>query len=131
MPNNKEIVVEVTEEQHNQQLADGLLKDEILSVGKHTFKRGGFHQRHPNFKSKDTKTRINICIDSDILQHFRNRAENPNAAPYQTQINAELRAIMEKDLANNAPLQNNVEDITKNKEFVRAVAEQLKELLAA
>jgi hypothetical protein len=65
------------------------------------------------------------------LQHFRNRAENPNAAPYQTQINAELRAIMEKDLANNAPLQNNVEDITKNKEFVRAVAEQLKELLAA
>jgi hypothetical protein len=48
---NKEIIVEVTEEQHNQQLADGLLKDEILSVGKHTFKRGGFHQRHPNFNA--------------------------------------------------------------------------------
>ncbi len=81
---NKEFTVEVTEEQHNQQLAEGLLKDEILSVGKHTFKRGGFHQRHPNLKSTETKT-----------------------------------------------LQNNVEDITKNKEFVRAVAEQLKELLAA
>ncbi len=48
---NTEIIVEVTEEQHNQQLASGLLKDEILSVGKHTFKRGGFHERHPNFKT--------------------------------------------------------------------------------
>jgi hypothetical protein len=54
---NKEIIVEVTEEQYNRQLADGLLKDEILSVGKHTFKRGGFHKRHPKFKAKETKTR--------------------------------------------------------------------------
>jgi hypothetical protein len=35
---------------------------------------------------------------------------------------------MEKDLEIDT---NKVEDITKNKEFVRAVAEQLKELIAA
>jgi uncharacterized protein (DUF4415 family) len=125
---NKDVIFEVSEEKYNEMKAKGIDDDAILKPGNHIFKRVSPDKV---FARKDTKTRINICIDSDILQHFRNRAENPNAAPYQTQINAELRAIMEKDLANNTPLQNNVEDITKNKEFVRAVAEQLKELLAA
>jgi uncharacterized protein (DUF4415 family) len=126
--NSPDKIFEVSEEKYNEMKAKGIDDDAILKPGKHIFKRVSPDKV---FARKDTKTRINICIDSDILQHFRNRAENPNAAPYQTQINAELRAIMEKDLANDTPLQNNVEDITKNKEFVRAVAEQLKELLAA
>lgn len=67
---NKEFTVEVTKEQYDEQIAEGLHEVEILSVGKHNFKRGGFQKRHPNFKPKEAKTRINICIDSDILQHF-------------------------------------------------------------
>ncbi len=39
-----------------------------------------------------------MFVDGDILQHFKKRAEAPNAAPYQTQINQELRRAMERDL---------------------------------
>lgn len=34
-----------------------------------------------------------------MLAWFRQRAEEPNAAPYQTQINNELRALMEREAA--------------------------------
>jgi uncharacterized protein (DUF4415 family) len=47
---------------------------------------------------KDCKVKITINIDADILEHFKNRANAKNAAPYQTQINTELRRIMEQDL---------------------------------
>ena len=41
------------------------------------------------------KTRITIYLDDDVLEYFKQRARQPNAAPYQTQINHELRAVME------------------------------------
>ena len=128
MSKNKEFTVEVTKEQHERQIAEGLHEDEMLSVGKHTFKRGGFQKRHPNFKSKEAKTRINICVDSDILQHFRHRAENPNSAPYQTQINNELRAIMERDLAQEKTEMNaTAKKLLEDDDFLKALSEKLKE----
>ncbi len=128
MSKNKEFTVEVSKEEHDRQIAEGLLEDEILSVGKHTFKRGGFRARHPNFKAKDTKTRINICVDSDILQHFRKRAESPNSAPYQTQINNELRAVMERDLAKDkAKIDATAKKLLEDDDFLKALSEKLKE----
>ncbi len=128
MPKNKEFTVEVTKEQHDKQTAEGLHEDEILSVGKHKFKRGGFRERHPNFKPKDAKTRINICVDSDILQHFRKRAESPHSAPYQTQINNELRAIMERDLAQEkTEIDATAKKLLEDDEFLEALSEKLKE----
>ncbi len=128
MSKNKEFTVEVTKEEHERQLAEGLREDEILSAGKHKFKRGGFRERHPNFKAKDAKTRINICVDSDILNHFRKRAENPNSAPYQTQINNELRAVMERDLAQEkAEIDATAKKLLDDDEFLTALAEKLKE----
>lgn len=79
----------------------------------------------------ESKVKITMWLDGDILQHFKQRSELPNSAPYQTQINNELRKTMEKDLAINELETSNVQEIAKNKEFVRAVAEQLKELIAA
>ena len=72
-----------------------------------------------------------MWLDGDILQHFKQRSESPNAAPYQTQINNELRRIMEKDLSLENFENQQITEITKNKEFIKAVAERLKELVAA
>ena len=128
MSKNKEFTVEVSKEHHAKQIAEGLREDEILSVGKHTFKRDGFRARHPNFKAKDTKTRINICVDSDILQHFRKRAESANSAPYQTQINNELRAIMERDLAQEkSEIDATAKRLLENDDFLDALSAKLKE----
>ncbi len=128
MSRNKEIVVEITEEQYLEQLETGLSGDEALSPGKHVFKRGGFHGRHLNFKVKDSKTRINICLDSDILQHFRHRAESPQSAPYQTQINSELRAIMERDLSQEkVEIDSTGRRLLEDDDFLTALSEKLKQ----
>lgn len=46
-------------------------------------------------KPADCKVRVTMYLDADVLEYFKRRAEAPNAAPYQTQINGELRRMME------------------------------------
>lgn len=46
-------------------------------------------------KAKPAKVRVSICLDADVVKFFKKRASRPKAPPYQTQINAELRAVME------------------------------------
>ncbi len=68
-----------------------------------------------------------MFIDGDILQHFKNRAEKPDAVPYQTLINQELREIMERDLAVEKENLNKVaEKLLNNSAFIDAVSEKLK-----
>jgi len=113
----KEFVYEMTQEEYDEGLAKGWNEDDMLSVGKHTFRRSRFIN-----KRKDSKTKISLYIDSDILEYFRKRAESPNAAPYQTQINHELRRVMENDSPDAARLEK---DILNNEEFLRALKEKL------
>ena len=47
-------------------------------------------------KLSDSKVRVTMYLDADVLEYFKGRAAQPNAAPYQTQINGELRAVMER-----------------------------------
>ena len=107
----------MTQEEYDEGLAKGWDADDMLSVGKHTFRRSRFIN-----KQKDSKTKISLYIDSDILQYFRARAESPDAAPYQTQINNELRRIMEADSNGTVKLAPNVLEDT---EFLRALKEKL------
>ena len=113
----KEFVYEMTQEEYDEGLAKGWDADDMLSVGKHTFRRSRFIN-----KRKDSKTKISLYIDSDILQYFRERAESPEAASYQTQINHELRRIMENDSRETASIEN---DILNNEAFLRALKEKL------
>jgi uncharacterized protein len=43
------------------------------------------------------KVRVTMFLDDDVVAHFKARAEQPNAAPYQTQINQTLREAMGRD----------------------------------
>ncbi|MBX3290811.1 MAG: BrnA antitoxin family protein [Acidobacteria bacterium] len=125
---NKDIEIEVTKEQYEAQLASGLTEDEIIPPGKHTFRRGGFREMFPNYDPKTSKARINIYIDLDVLQHFRKRAEKPNAAPYQTQINAELRKIMERDLTQEkAEIDETAKRLLNDDGFIDLLSKRLRE----
>ncbi len=125
---NKEVVIEYTEEDVAEMRADRIDEDAIPSVGKHVFRRGGFRERHPNFNRKESKVRINIYVDLDVLNYFRSRAEQPNAAPYQTQINAELRKIMEHDqTGKNSKAASAFDELLENDEFLSKLSEKLKE----
>ncbi len=112
----KEFVYEMTQEEYDEGLAKGWDADDMLSVGKHTFRRSRF------IKKKEAKSKISLYVDSDILEYFRKRAALPDSAPYQTQINNELRKIMEADTKGKAKLAPNILD---DKEFLRELKEKL------
>src|SRR5881397_3473000 len=44
---------------------------------------------------RNVKVAIHIKLDADIVEFFKARAAEPNAAPYQTQINNALREAMQ------------------------------------
>ncbi len=83
--------------------------------------RGSFKAKPNATKLENCKVKISLYIDGDILEYFRQRAEPPHAAPYQTQINNELRKVMEGS-QENGNLEN---DILNNEEFLRALKEKL------
>ena len=84
--------------------------------------RGSFKPKKGATDLNNCKVKISLYLDSDILAYFRERAEQPNAAPYQTQINNELRRIMENDSREIKSIEN---DILNNEEFLRALKEKL------
>ncbi len=84
--------------------------------------RGSFKAKPNATKLENCKVKISLYIDGDILEYFRQRAEPPHAAPYQTQINNELRRIMENDAQENENLEK---DILNNEAFLRALKEKL------
>lgn len=84
--------------------------------------RGSFKPKEGATKPENCKVKISLYLDSDILEYFRQRAESPNAAPYQTQINNKLRRVMENDAREVQSIEN---DILNNEEFLRALREKL------
>lgn len=118
----REYVLETTQKEYDEMKTRGIDEDAIPSVGKHTFRR-----RTRKIDPREAKIKMTMFIDYDILQHFKNRAEAPNAAPYQTQINEELRAAMERDLANEEEnLTAVAEKLINNTAFINAISEKLK-----
>lgn len=49
------------------------------------------------FEDRRTKVKISMYLDLDVLEHFKARSAEDR--PYQTQINLELRRIMEGEQA--------------------------------
>ncbi len=111
------MTITVTEEEYRKELEQGLTDDETLKPGKYKVRRSPWAE-----KLKGKKLKVSIYLDADILEYFRQRAEPPHAAPYQTQINNELRKIMETNAQGSGNLEN---EILNNEEFLRALKEKL------
>ena len=84
--------------------------------------RGTFHAKAGATEAHNTKVRISILIDLDVLKFFKERASTAGAAAYQTQINQVLRAQMEGKEAVDA------KSLAQDDRFIRAVAKRVKEL---
>ncbi len=106
-----------TAEDQEKLRSEGVSEDELPPVGVRRYRRSRFH-----VKPRDAKVKVSLYIDGDILEYFRKRAEPPHAAPYQTQINNELRRVMKNDSSDEAGKLN---DILNNEEFLRALKEKL------
>ncbi len=117
---DKSFEIEYTDADIQEMRESGYSEDELPTVGKHTFRRA----RHITPRHEQ-KIKITMYVDADILDFFKERAKEPNASPYQTQINNELRAVMNRK-------QTEVEDevvtvsMLDNPAFISALAEKLK-----
>ena len=94
------IVVEVTEEEFQAELANGLNDDEVLLPGQHDFRRGGFLERHgidpSQVGSLATKVRVTVDLDLDVVTYLSERAAEQQEVRYDDQINDAVRQVMEQ-----------------------------------
>ena len=84
--------------------------------------RGSFLASPGATEAKNTKVRISILIDLDVLNFFKQKAEKPGALAYQTQINQTLRSAMENTEAVDA------RSLAQDDKFIRAVAKRVQQL---
>ena len=119
---DKELTYTVTEEDYQKDLAKGWTDDDTLKPGTYKVRRSRFVTKPGDTSLSNCKVKVSMYLDADILEYFRQRAAPPHAAPYQTQINNELRRVMENDSQENRNLEN---DILNNEEFLRALKEKL------
>jgi hypothetical protein len=49
------VIIKVSEEDYQKDLAAGVDEELIMKPGRYTFKRGGFLARHPELKQKEKK----------------------------------------------------------------------------
>jgi uncharacterized protein (DUF4415 family) len=84
--------------------------------------RGGFKAKPGATDLRNCKIKITAYLDADVLEYFKKRAEQPNAAPYQTQINNELRKIMENGSSETPKVER---DILNDKKFLKTLKRKL------
>jgi uncharacterized protein (DUF4415 family) len=115
---DKEFTFVQTEEEYQKGLAKGWTDEDMLRPGTHKFRRSPWAAKLKNAK----RIKVSIYLEDEVITYFRQRAEQPNAAPYQTQINNELRKIMEADSLGKASLDKSILEDT---EFLKALKERL------
>jgi len=86
--------------------------------------RGTFLARKGETETRNTKVRISILLDLDVLNFFKQRASKAGALAYQTQINRILRAHMEGTESVDA------NTLAQDDRFIRAVAKRVNQLAA-
>jgi len=109
--------VVTTPEDQKKMRSEGVSEAEIPPVGIRRYRPSRFR-----VDPRDAKIKISMYLDGDVLEYFRKRADQPNAAPYQTQINSELRKIMENGSGSAASVEN---DMLNNERFLKALKKKL------
>lgn len=84
--------------------------------------RGSFLAKAQETEPRNTKVRISILIDLDVLNFFKQRAKQPGALAYQTQMNRALREQMEGKETVNA------DTLAQDERFIEAVARRIRGL---
>ena len=122
-PKSRSVALRVSERDYAREVETGVKPDETFKSGVYRGRRGGFLERHPEALNEKQETKIGIYIklDRDVLQFFKARAKKPNAAPYQTQINNALRALVKGQQE-----RADFSELVNNETFIDAVAKRVR-----
>jgi hypothetical protein len=120
----KEVVIEIHQEDYERDLASDIPEDELLKPGKHKFHRMSPEQRatkedlHPS----NTKVEFQMKLDLDVLRYFQKNAENGEIESLQSLLNEKLGGVMEDELK----LEEVENKLLNDKKFIAALAEEVK-----
>ena len=121
----------VTQADYEEMKSKGIDDEFLLAPGIYKLRPRQQIANKEELQPSNTKVQITMKIDLDVLNYFKERASEPNTAPYQTQINNELRAIMEnskKAKVQGKRAKNDFESLLTNKRFIKALAEEVKKV---
>ena len=116
----KEFILEITEEDYQKGLEKGWTEDDMLPVGKHTFRRVP-PERIAKGKPK-IKVEFQMKLDLDVLKHFQSRVEGEEIEALQLLLNEKLRGVMEDELK----LEELENKLLNDKKFIAALAEEVR-----
>lgn len=118
----KKLTATVTEKDRQEGLEKGWNDDDMAKPGVYRVQRSRFTHKT---QSGASKIKITIYLDEDILEHFKERAGQPDAAPYQTQINAALRQVVEGE---SSKVQRIEETILNDTRFLKELKAKLSKI---
>lgn len=118
----KEVVIEIKQEDYERDLAAGIPADELLKPGKHKFRRRMRTATQEEIHPSNTKVEFQMKLDLDVLKHFQSQIENEEIKTLQLLLNAKLRSVMENELK----LKEVEKHLLNDKDFIAALAEEIK-----
>ena len=127
----KEMIFEVTEEDYQKSLTEIGDEDAVMKPGRYVFRRGGFRERHPDFKPADlaprnTRVIVKLGLALDLYDYFKAKSVASGGENLAAQVNAELRAVMEREQV--APQAAPYAALLEDERFLAALATKLREL---
>ncbi len=108
-----------TEEVEKEMADESVREEDLRSIPRRHLTRPG------EVTLRDCKVKVTLCLDADIIEYFKARLSTPDTVPYETQINDELRGVMERD--GRQPSNTDFSQLIESEEFIAAVAERVKE----
>lgn len=99
---SKDVILNVSKVDYQAEVTSGIDPEHAMRPGNHTFRRVLPNRlaKAEDVNPRNVKVRITMHIDLDVLNYFKAKAAEKNAAPYQTQINNSLRSYMEGEVTN-------------------------------
>jgi hypothetical protein len=126
----KDIIFEISEEDYQEQLATGIEEEFLLKPGRHIGRRGGFLERHPDFKPgepHDITVNVTLPLPLDVCKYFERRAAELQADSFKTLMAEWLRQAMPP--ANGTTPPTAYETLLNDERFIAAVAARVKTLV--
>lgn len=123
----KEVVLEVSQEDYERDLASGLAEDELLKPGRHTFRRVS-PERFAKWHSQPHQITVyvNVPLDHGVFKYFEKRAAEANVESIEKFIGDTLRAVMEAEMKDKSEDElRGFEKLVDDERFITAVAERV------
>ncbi len=121
--NTNEIIVDVTEEEYQADLARGLQDDEVLRPGRHKFMRGGFLKRHgvtpEEVKQWPVTVEVQARLDLDVYNFFAAQAKGRQVGDLINEI------VRQEMMRQTEALPPAAVELLENPKFIKALAVRL------